>query len=233
MSTTFLALQDQTLDLAGLSPPEWRGSVKTWLNEEYINLVQKTGTPIKSTAAVALVNGQGDYDLTASPWSLTDFIRVQSLIYAWGGNAANQTATLEETQPQEIYALRQSTVTGLVRQYAINGLSTLMLYPSPTTGDLLTMSYEYRPALMATDSDTPILLRDEDHPAVLYAAAYRAALVGNPSKVPLLAAEMARRLQMAMARQNRVGGASKRLRRGARRYAPHDNSTDYRGFNGY
>lgn len=233
MTTSFLDIRNEVCDLAGISSVDNGDRVKKWINEEYISLVQKTGTPIKSTPAVALVNGQGDYDLTAAPWSLTDFLRIQSLIYAWGGNTANQTATLEETQPQQIYALRQSTVSGLVRQYALNGLSTLMLYPSPLTGDTLTMSYEYRPAPMATDSDVPLLLRPEDQPALVYAAAYRGALWANPAKAPALATEMARRAEMAMARQNRAGGAAKHFRRGWRRYAPHDPSTDYRGWNGY
>lgn len=229
MSTSYLQIQDQVLNLAGLSSIEWRGPVKDWINEEYLSAVLKTGTPIKTSATISLVNGQGDYDLTAAPFSLTDFVRIQMLIYAWGSISPNQTSPLEQVTPESIYYLRRNLVAGVVRVYAVNGLSTLMLYPAASTGDTLAVSYEYRPTLMATDSDLPALLRPEDQPLLVYSTAYRAAMFANPAKVPMLEAEMQRRMDAAMARQNRVGGSAVALRRGRRRFYPRDNSTDLGG----
>lgn len=226
--TTFLEMQDEALDLAGQSSLESRGRIKRFINEEYLNLVQKTGTPIKTSPTVTLVNGQGDYDLTAPPFSLTDFIDVQSLIYAWGNTSPYQTAPLSEVSPQQIYELRRNLIAGVVRVYAVNGLSTLMLYPAAMTGDTLSLVYAYRPATMATDSDTPALLRIEDHASVTYAAAYRSALLSKSPLAGGLAAESQNRLNSAMARQNRVGGSSKNVRRGRGVFIPHDPSADVR-----
>ncbi|MBA3841005.1 MAG: hypothetical protein H0X39_00015 [Actinobacteria bacterium] len=226
--TTFLELQDEALDLADQSSLEERGRVKRFLNEAYIELVQRTGTPIKTSTVTTLVDGQGDYDLTATPFSLTDFVRVQMLIYAWGGTTANQTTPLEEVSPQQIYWLRRNSISGVVRAYAFNGLSQLLLYPAPMLGDTLQIAYEYRPALMATDSDTPALLRPEDHAAVVYQAAYRAALLSKSPLASGLAAESQTRSMAAMARQNRAGGSVKRVRRGRGVWIPNDNSTDVR-----
>lgn len=229
--TTFLEMQDEALDLAGLSSPEERGRVKRFLNEDYLKLAAKIGTPIKSTATITLTQGQGDYDLTATPFSLTDFVRVQTLIYSWGGLSSNMTDTLWPVAPQEVFRLRRNPIAGVVRVYAINGASVLMLYPAPTTGDTLILSYEYRPAQMASDSDTPVLIRYEDEPAVVYAAAYRAALLAKaPAQVvQFLLAEKTQRANDAIAAQNRIAGTAKSIRRTGRRFIPHDNSMDLGG----
>jgi hypothetical protein len=227
--TTFLELQDEALDLAGLSSPEERGRVKRFLNEVYLDVVQRTSTPIKTSATVSLVAGQGDYDLTAAPFSLTDFVRIQMPIYAWGGTSTNQTSPLTETSPEEVFWLRRNTISAVVRVYAMNGLSTLMLYPAPMSGDTLSLSYEYRPSAMATDSDTPALLRYEDHAAVTYGAAARAALLSKSPLAAALQAQAQTRLDAAMARQNRVGGGGKTVRRGRRRFVPHDPGVDLGG----
>lgn len=227
--TTFLEMQDEALDLAGLSSPEERGRVKRFLNEDYLAIVQRSGTPIKTSATISLIAGQGDYDLTAAPFSLTDFVRMQTPIYAWGSLAPNQTSPLEQVTPEQIFYMRRNLVAGVVRVYAINGISTLMIYPSPMTGDTLQLSYEYRPATMATDSDTPVLLRYEDHSAVTYSAASRAALLSGSPKYAGLKIEAQQRMDAAMARQNRVGGSAVSIRRGRRRFYPRDNSTDLGG----
>lgn len=231
--TTFLELQDETLDLAGLSSLEERARVKRFLNEEYLRLAAKVGSAIKSTPSVALVQGQGDYDLTAPPFSLTDFVRMQIPVYSWGNTSPFQTMPLTLVSPQKIFELRRNLVTGITKAFAINGLSTLMLYPLPMSGDSIVLSYEYRPSPMASDSDTPALIGYEDQSAVVYAAAYRAALLAKSPIAAGLKVELQERRDDAMASQNRLGGNAKSIRRVGRGFVPHDNSSDYRGFNGY
>lgn len=226
--TTFLDMQDEALDLSGLSAGEERGRVKRLLNEEYLNRVQKIGSPVKSTATITLVQGQGDYDVTAAPFSLTDFVSVQQPVYNWGGITSGQIDPLRQVTPQEIFGLRRNSISGVVRVYSFNGASTLMLYPAPSSGDTLVLSYFYRPAAMATDSDTPALISPEDQAVVTYSAAYRAALLANksPQMVTWLLNEKTQRINDAIASQNRIGGGGKSIRRGGRRFVPHDNSQD-------
>lgn len=233
--TTFLELQDEALDLSGLGAPTERGRVKRFLNEEYLRIVAKTGAPIKTAPAATLTQGLGTYDLTAAPFSLTDFVRVEELIYSWGNSAPFQTMPLQLVTPQQIYELRRNTVTGIVHAYAIQGVSTLMIYPAPMTGDTLALTYEYRPAAMVADSDTPALISVEQQSAIVYAAAYRAALLSRApvNVVQFLQAEKQARQDAAVASQNRLGGNAISVRRGQRPFVPHDNSADYRGFNGY
>lgn len=227
--TTFKDMYEEASDLAGASAPEEIGRIKRFLNEEYITRVNALGSAIKTSATITLVNGQGDYDVTAAPFSLADFVKVQMPIYAWGGISTNQTTPLSQVTPQEIFWLRRNPVSGVVRVYGFNGSSTLMLYPAPSTGDTMQLSYEFRPPLMAADSDLPVWIGLEDQPVLIYAAAYRAALLSKSPIAAGLLAEKKAREDVSTASQNRLGGSAKSMRRGGKRFIPHDNSMDLGG----
>jgi hypothetical protein len=228
MALTFLEQQDQVLDIVGASSPEERGRAKRVINDVYLQIVARTTQAVKSTGAVTLVNLQGDYVLTAAPFSLTDFISVQDVVYNQSGTGVNN--TLQRKTPHEIYQARNQLWSGYLWAFAIEGTNNLMLLPSPTTGDTLTMHYNYRPPLMATDSDTPSILNDEDVDTVIVGAAWRMSRFSKPTMSAALEADFKRRLDETQASQNRVSGGNQMLRRGNRRRPPHDPSTDWRGW---
>lgn len=225
-------MQDYVLDILNVSSPEERGRSKPALNYAYQNVVQRILTPVKSVGPITLTNLQGDYVLSAAPFSLTDFIEIRTVIYNQSGSGPNN--TLQQITPQEVYGYRNQTWSGFLYAYAIEGVDKLMLVPSPSTSDTLTLVYNYRPALMATDSDTPSLLPDEDADAIVVGAAWRMSRFAQPERAATLEAEFQRLVGQAQARQNRKGGAAgSQMRRGGRRRPPHNPSTDWRGWNGY
>lgn len=227
MALTFLEMQDEVLDMIGASSPEQRNRVKRRINDVYAQVVSQILTPIKSVGPVTLT-GSGDYDLTAAPFSLTDFVSIRSVIYNQSGGGTNY--ELDPVTPGEIYAARNQIWTGFLYAFAFEGVSKLMLVPNPSAGDTLTLVYDYRPAPMATDSDTPLLLADEDVDTIIVGAAWRMSRITAPQRALVLEQDFNRRLDEAQASQNRRGGTTGLLRRGNRRRPPHDNSTDVRGW---
>jgi hypothetical protein len=228
MALTFLEIQDEVLDILDASSIEERGRAKRRINDVYLQVVARTTQAIKSTGAVTLTNLVGDYVLTAAPFSLTDFISIQDVIYNQSGTGVNN--ELVRKTPHEIYAARNQLWSGYIWAYAIEGTNNLMLLPTPTTGDTLTIHYNYRPPLMATDSDTPSILNDEDVDTVIVGAAWRMSRILKPAMSATLEADFKRRLDETQASQNRVSGGNQSLRRGMRRRPPHDPSTDWRGW---
>jgi hypothetical protein len=226
---TYLDIQDQVLDITGASSPEERGRVKKIINEVYFDVVARLTLSVKSSGSITLVNLQGDYVLTAAPFSIVDFIAMRSVIYNQSGTGVNN--VLRQVTPAEIYDARNQTWSGFLWAFAIEGANKLMLLPSPSTGDTMTLVYEYRPAAMATDSDTPADLLDEDVDTIITGAAFRVSRWKKPQLSIALEADFKRRLDQAQARQSRQGGsAQKTLRTGMRRRPPHDPSTDWRGW---
>lgn len=226
---TFGEIRDQVLDITGASAPEEAGRVKRLVNETYFDVVQRLYTAVKSTAAVTLVNLQGDYQLSAAPFSLTDYVAIRSVIYNQSGTGVNN--VLRQVTPAEIYDARNQTWSGFLWAFALEGFDKLMLLPSPSTGDTLTLAYEYRPAPMAADSDTPTFLLDEDVDTLVTGASFRVSRWSKPEMSIALEADFKRRMDQAQARQSRQGGAAqKTLRTGMRRRPPHDPSTDWRGW---
>lgn len=221
---TFLEIQDQVLDICELSASEERGRLKRLINEVAADFTQRTLTPIKTVGPVTLTNLVGDYVLTAAPFSLTDFIAIRTVIYNQSGSGPNN--VLDQVTPAEVYDMRNQLWSGFLYAFAIEGPNKLMLIPSPGTADTLTLVYEYRPAPMATDSDTPALLLDEDVDAIVMGAARRMMRLKNPQLAAQFAVEYQQLIGIAQARQNRKGGAAgMRLRVGTLRRPPHDRST--------
>lgn len=226
MALTFREQTDQVLDITKSAVNTDRYRVGRVINDVGADVVQRLVTPIKTSAVVTLQNLVPDYDLTASPFSLTDFIQLRDVLYMQGGNSP--TRTLRQVTPHEIYQQRNQTYSGFLYGFAMQGMSTLMLAPSPSTGDTLQIVYNYRPLPLAVDSDTWTLLPDEDVDCIIVGAAYRVCRWKNPQLGAQLVAEYNRLLDIAVARQNRKGGTSDHTMRllPMRRRPPHDNSTD-------
>lgn len=226
---TYGEIQDQVLDICGAGVNVERGRVKRVVNEVYYDVVQRITAAVKSTGAITLVNLQGDYQLSAAPFSLTDYVAVRSVIYNQSGTGVNN--VLRQITPAEVYDARNQTWSGFLWAFALENPNKLMLLPSPSTGDTLTLSYQYRPAAMVTDSDTPTLLLDEDIDTIIVGAAFRISRWKKPDLAAKLEDEWNRRLDYAQVRQSTQGGAAqKTLRTGGRRRPPHDPSTDWRGW---
>lgn len=229
MALTFTDLQNQVLDITKSAFYTDATRVGQVVNETYLDIVQRILTPVKTTSPATLTNAVADYDLTAAPFSLTDFIGIRDVIYNQSGSGPNR--TLVQVTPHEIYQQRNQTYSGFLYAFALEGTTKLMLAPSPSTGDTIYLAYNYRPAAMVNPTDTALLLPEEDHDAIVVGAARRVARWKNPQLWAQLNAEYNLLVDAAQARQNRKGGsAGQKMRRIGTRRPPHDNSTDTRGW---
>lgn len=225
MALTLKQIREQVLDITKSAVYTDAPRVTDIVNAVYIDAVNQLLTPIKSTSAVALTNAVADYTLSSAPFSLTDFVSMRDVIYNQSGTGPNN--TLRQLPPHEIYKLRNQSYTGILFAFAIEGVDKLMLSPSPTSGDTLTLVYNYRPAAMVADADTPTLLLEEDHDVLVAGAAWRVCRWKNPQLGSELEVEYQALLGRAQARQNRKGGAGDmKMQRAGYRRPPHDNSTD-------
>lgn len=178
----FLELQDAVLDTTGLSASEQRGRIKKLLNDRLRNLVV-THSLLQATFTKVLTPNDGSYSLT-NDLGATDFAALKTLRYVASGVVEGR--FLDQVSPAEIdmYNAVQA-VPNNVAVYALAGLDTLMLYPTPIDAGTLTGRYVQRPAVMATDSDVPAVLPEEFHDLLWLSTARQASRLTASSRASM------------------------------------------------
>jgi hypothetical protein len=93
-------------------------------------------------------------------------------VYSTSGS---QDYRMERISVPELLEMRRgaSTMVGPARYYATAGANLLMVYPTPTGADELTVYFVPRPVTLAVGSDTPSEIPAEYHPAVEMYALWR------------------------------------------------------------
>lgn len=121
----------------------------SWANEAVVQFLKDTKINVRS-AALALTADQGDYTLDTDILSFMD---------VWIEPASGQWDTmLDPIDSSELIRRRNLTASAetTVRNYALLGAHTLMLYPNPqSSSDVLHILYVPRPSAMSVTSDTP------------------------------------------------------------------------------
>lgn len=200
-------MTDRVLDATGRAPNSHRGEVAKLVNAVYIGVVERSRLNTR-TATVELVPDQADYVLSTD-LGLDGVVAIRSLTYTLNGDTG--AVPLFPVTHDTIYGYRaaQSVSSGTASAYAFWGEDTLALWPTPTTIDTLTLTYDFRPDLMTLDDDEPDALPAEYHYVVEDGAISRSARY-KPALAQLAAAAEAR-YQAGLADlvryRNRRGGA--------------------------
>lgn len=117
-----------------------------WINEGVIDVLLRARVNVNS-ATMSLSAGAGDYTLDSTT------LAIQDVSYT---TASGTTGRLTRVTPDDILRFRTATpATGAqVGYYALSGHDLLMVYPTPSSADSLTIYYVPRPtALSATAND--------------------------------------------------------------------------------
>jgi hypothetical protein len=132
-----------------------------WINQSVTDILLRTKAKVMSATMTTTAN-VSDYTLS------TDILR---MTYLKGSDGR----ILERVSEEEIHDRRHGTSTGTAMRYALGGGNLLMLYPTPTSAETLTVYYCPRPATLSGASDTPSEIPAEFHDVVVWGALSRAA----------------------------------------------------------
>lgn len=147
---TFLSLQDAVIGKLRLDSAD-RPRVKDWINVAYATVCLDSEA-FQSNAIVPITPNFASYTLPAS------VLRIKNIIGSAPGGSYGP--PLEEASLDEINGWRQNgtvaaTNNGASTRYAVLGLKTLELYPTPTQADSLLIYYVSAPNPLAADGDVP------------------------------------------------------------------------------
>lgn len=117
-----------------------------WLNEGVIDVLLRARVNVNS-ATMSLSAGTSDYTLDSTT------LAIQDITYT-ATDGTN--GTLIRVTPEDILRFRTATpATGAhTRYYALNGHDLLMVYPTPSSADTLTIYYVPRPTALSSTSST-------------------------------------------------------------------------------
>lgn len=140
--------------------------IDEWINQGITDFLLQTGCKVIS-ATMTLTAGSNDYSLS------TDILLMKDLYLTSGGNTYGLT---EVTVPQMIELRRRSATTNSpVLYYAVAGGNLFMVYPTPSSADVVTLWYVPRPAVLSDPALTPAEIPAEYHKAVEFYALAEAA----------------------------------------------------------
>lgn len=181
---TVTALADRASQVTGLATTEAeRALIVAALNDAYVKAVEETEAYNVTSSAKSLTSGTADYELSASPISLTDILRIKAIVTTGGGR---ENAPLTRRQEDYLLSLREGgggVATGAVVYYATAGTNTLRLYPTPGAGVTLTFHYIGTPPTLvesgavAGEETTPSKIPARFHWDVIGAGAIAEALL--------------------------------------------------------
>jgi hypothetical protein len=142
--------------------------VDGWVNEGVVEVMQRCRINVVSGTLI-LVAAQFDYTLS------TTILALEEMFVTPVGQT--QAYLMYRKTPGEIIQMRVGASGGTppVRFYALNGATTLMVYPTPTAADVITYYNVPRPATLSSPADTPSDIPVEWHKAIEYYGCFRAA----------------------------------------------------------
>jgi len=149
VATTFADLKTYVQAIALSSDATSAG---TFINDGYIDVCAQCSLG-ETNATKNLTSGQTKYSLT-SDFSLTGVLRINELRYIQSGATANF-SIVPAASMREVLDLNSAAVTGWTRAYAFEGADTLLLAPSPATGDTITIYYTPSPTALSGGTDVP------------------------------------------------------------------------------
>ncbi len=198
-----------------------------WLNSGVVDVLLQTRCNVNCS----------DLTTTADEWKYTTPTSILSVLdVTYQSASASTTTALERTTPAEILRMRQQGATGSPpRYYALAGNDLLMLFPTPSSVDTITLLYVPRPTAMSATGNDPSAetyggIPSEYHKAIEYYALWQAAEYTDHQPSQFGRAFHADYLgllrQFKVARWKKGGRSLGRARVGRRPLVPHDNSQD-------
>jgi hypothetical protein len=162
---TLADFRTEVTSVLGLASSE-QDLVDDWLNEGVADIVLRTRSKV-IPATMALTAGVNDYTLSSSILALID-------IYVTSGTTGYP---LTRVSPAELfdYRRRETDATTPTRLYATAGSDLLMVYPTPSAADTISLLYVPYPTTLSSSSDTPSEIPPEWHKLVVFYALSRAA----------------------------------------------------------
>lgn len=191
MAYTYKQLLGRVMDIPHRPKNQDESEIQALINESYDTLVSELDCLQGTFTNVALVNGQGNYDVITD-WGLSDFSSFRSLNYT-AQSGLSYWQGLDPTTVDEILSLRIGNPLSAspAVAYAMPDWHTVMLQPIPATGDTVSGIYAAHPTPMSADSDTPTALPSNLHHLI----------VGHCAAISMEQVDIDRAIQMMTAFQ--------------------------------
>jgi hypothetical protein len=127
------------------------------VNAGVTDVLLRTSCKVTS-ATMTETDGSGDYTLDAAIMDVKE----------WKFANASLSVVPERVSVEEILRRRAWTTSSAspASAYALAGSNLLMVWPTPSADDTITVYYVPRPVLLTADSDTPSEIPEEFHPTV-------------------------------------------------------------------
>ena len=125
--------------------------IDAWVNEGYEDVLLRTRCKVRR-ATIALTSGTYDYSLPTGVLTILELYNT----------SASVDYPMERLSLQELLERRRATGTAPARYYTTDG-DLLTLYPTPGTGESLTVYYTPRPTALSATADSPTDIPAEFH----------------------------------------------------------------------
>lgn len=180
--------------------------VDGYLNDAYEDFLVRSGCWI-TRSTMTTTSGSADYDLDQDIAQLVELSILDS---------DGDTSLPARVSARDILELRRSSSDqdSPSRRFAVQGHNLLMLWPTPTGSDTITIYYVPRPTTLSASSDTPSLIPPQYHRALEFYALAEMADYDDDQSSGMGQSYLARYEQMVV-RARREG-----QRMGSRRMAP-------------
>jgi hypothetical protein len=134
------------LDFDANNPTSGDGPRLTgWANDAVVDMLKRTHCFIQS-ATMTMTSGQGDYRLDSSILAIDD-------VYMTSGTQSFRATRMSTTDL--LNARLFQVVTAPITRYALAGADLLMVFPTPSLPDVMTIYYVPRPSLLVNSTDDP------------------------------------------------------------------------------
>ena len=141
--------------------------IDMWVNEGYEDILLQTHCKVLG-CTMTLTSGTNDYTLD------TDILSILKIY----NSASSINYYMERVTLGDIVDMRRAGNSGAVppaRYYAVAGSNLLTVYPTPGSGETLTVYYVPRPTALSASSDVPSDVPAEFHKAIEFYALREAA----------------------------------------------------------
>lgn len=148
--------------------------IDSWVNEAVAEVLTRSRTNV-AVGAMNLTAGDMDYQLP------TEILALDEIYVTPVGST--QPYLMYRKSPLEIIQMRIGASGGTppVRFYALNGSILLMIYPTPTAADVLSIYYVPRPAQLVVGTQSPTDIPAEWHKVIEYYGCWQAAQFSDSS----------------------------------------------------
>lgn len=149
--------------------------LSSWINEAVAEILTRSRINVLP-GTMTLTAAAYDYTLPTQILALDEMYLTDASTSVW--------YRLQRKSPAEIINFRVGTQfqgSPPVRWFALQGTSTLMVYPTPTAADTLTFYYVPRPTTLVAASDSPTDIPTEWHKAIEYYGCWQAGQYINDS----------------------------------------------------